>query len=342
MKQKSLVLCDSEADYAQQMAGFLERDHDFPWDIIVCTGSDELEQIIKCRNVEIVVMAESLIKETLPKYSVKYLVLLNESGCIRFKEVLNIDKYQAADHVRKALLQLFADQKQYIYPVLDKCRPAVCVAFYSPVRRCLQTSTAITFSQILSEKYRVLYLNFENFAHFLYEDEDGMDMTALLYYADVSEEEMALHVRAARKSIGDWDYIVPMRNGENLSEITFGEWQKLIKKCKVMEEYDFIVLDLNDTVQGIFELLLQCERIYTIEKSDGIAQRKIIVYEHLLKKKKYENILQKTRKLQIPAVDRLPECLEDYSRGILADYVRKEMIMEEEDGVYRVETEFAE
>ena len=164
MEQKVLVLCDPEVDYAQQMAGFLESGHDFPWEVIVCSGRKELEQVFVGASIEVVVIAESLVGEKLPKYPAQQMVLLNESGCVRFSEVVNIDKYQEADHVKKELLKLYARRQESIYPTLGRNSPAECIAFYSPVRRCLQTGTAITYSQLLSEKKRVLYLNFESYA----------------------------------------------------------------------------------------------------------------------------------------------------------------------------------
>ena len=167
MEQKALVLCDPELDYAQQMAGFLERGHDFPWKVIVCSGKKELEQVFVGASVEVVVIAESLIREALPEYPVEQLVLLNESGCLRFSEIININKYQEAEHVKRELLKLYARQQEAIYPVLGRSSPAACVAFYSPVRRCLQTGTAITYGQLLSETKRILYLNFESYAYFV-------------------------------------------------------------------------------------------------------------------------------------------------------------------------------
>lgn len=339
MEQKALVLCDPEVDYAQQMAGFLESGHDFPWEVIVCSGRRELEQVFVGAPIEVVVIAESLVKDELPEYPVQQMVLLNESGCVRFSEIVNIDKYQEADLVKKELLKLYARRQESIYPALGRSCPAECIAFYSPVRRCLQTGTAITYSQLLSEKKRVLYLNFESYAHFVenMEEESGADLASLLYYADAPEEAFTVHLRAICRSMGNWDYVLPMYNVENLAATEAEEWIKLITKCRALKTYDLIVLDLNDSIQGVFEILRQCDRIYTITKSDRAAGKKQERYEYMVKKKMYENILQKTVLLQIPAMSRLPEDLEDYSRGELAEYVGRELIMEEESGVHSME-----
>jgi len=338
VEQKALVLCDPEMDYAQQMAGFLEKGYDFPWKVIVCSGKKELEQVFVGASVEVVVIAESLIREALPEYPVEQLVLLNESGCLRFSEIINIDKYQEADHVKRELLNLYARRQGPIYPVLGRSSPAACVAFYSPVRRCLQTGTAITYGLLLSETKRILYLNFESYAYFVEnEEESEADLASLLYYADASEEEFAVRLRAICKSMGNWDYVLPMHNVENLAVTDPGEWIKLITKCRSLKTYDLILLDLNDNIQGLFEILRQCDRIYTITKTDRAAKKKQERYAYLVKKKMYEDILQRTVFLQIPSMSRLPEELEEYSRGELAEYVYRELILEEENGVQGME-----
>lgn len=338
MEQKALVLCDPEMDYAQQMAGFLEKGRDFPWKVIVCSGKKELEQVFVGASVEVVVIAESLIREALPEYPVEQLVLLNESGCLRFSEIINIDKYQEADHVKRELLNLYARRQGSIYPVLGRSSPAACVAFYSPVRRCLQTGTAITYGLLLSETKRILYLNFESYAYFVEnEEESEADLASLLYYVDASEEEFAVRLRAICKSMGNWDYVLPMHNVENLAVTDSGEWIKLITKCRSLKTYDLILLDLNDNIQGLFEILRQCDRIYTITKADRAAEKKQERYAYLVKKKMYEDILQRTVFLQIPSMSRLPEELEEYSRGELAEYVYRELILEEENGVQGME-----
>ena len=128
-----------------------------------------------------------------------------------------------------------------------------------------------------------------------------------------------------------------MYNVDNLAVTEGGEWIKLITKCRALKTYDLIVLDLNDSIQGIFEILRQCDRIYTITKSDRAGEKKQNRYEYMIKKKMYEDILQKTVLLDIPVMNRLPEDLEDYSRGGLAEYVNRALIMEEENGVQGME-----
>ncbi len=335
MKQKVLILCDREEDYAQQMAAFLEKGDDFPLGVVVCTGKNEFEQSMEKYCAEILLLSESMSGELLPGCPANQVVLLNESGYVCFPEIKNVDKYQPAENVRKELLQFLADRQDNVYPMLPKNREVKIIGFYSPVRRCLQTSLAIAYGQLLAEQGKVLYLTFEYYSSHpgLSAEDAGPDLGALIYQLDSEEEKFALYLKMLLRSVGNWDYIAPMRNGANLPSIEAAEWQNLINRCSTLGEYDYIVLDLNDSMQGLFDILHQCNQIYTIVKEDSCSLEKARKYEYLLTMSGYGDVQEKTVKLNMPSFGRLPVLLEDYSRGELAEYVQKIMLQEERYGV---------
>ena len=342
MKEKAFVLCDAEVDYAQQMAEFLKKDLIFPREIIVCSGKEELEFLLQHSQIDKLLISERVVGDELPKYPVGQVILLNESGCVRFPEILNIPKYQSAEGVRKQLLQILAAERVQEHSCLKNEMRSPCVAFYSPVRRCLQTTTAITYSQIHAERKRVLYINMESFSVFCGGDETAPDLGALLCCTDLELESFALRIKAAEKRIGTWSYIMPMYNGVNISEIPVNEWEKLLDKCCRLKGYDLVVLDMNDSVQGSLKLLGECDRVYMITPGDSISAQKIERLETVLEKMKLEKLRRKIVRLQIPFMDPLPECLEAYNRGKLSEWVRKFMIAEEKHGLSGVEAEITE
>lgn len=339
MKQNALILCDSEVDYVNQMSVFLSMDGLFPCEIITCTCKEELERLLREKEVQLLVMAEAFAEESMPVWPRDKTVILNESGLVRWADIKNIDKYREAELVRRELLQLISSLQIGAYPVLDKSKKAGCVAFYSPIRRCLQTSMAIAYSQLLADHERVLYLNFEYYstlqANEMWENE--ADLTTLLYYADCGDSEFEQKLRAMRRCLGNWDYIMPIKNGENLVNAEADDWLRLVEKCRCLQEYDTIVLDISDAMQGVYGLLKQCDRVYTIVKSDRLGQEKMKIYEHALEQKGYASVKEKTMKLLLPNFARLPEKLEDYSRGELAEYVQQHLLAEEVYGVYELE-----
>ena len=90
----------------------------------------------------------------------------------------------------------------------------------------------------------------------------------------------------------------------------------------VMEEYEYVILDLSESMQGLFDILRLCDRIYTLTREDRIARAKLLQYEQVLALHEYEDVMDKTRQLNLSHIRRLPEELELLTRGELADLVK--------------------
>lgn len=324
MKDKRLVLCDTEEEYAQLMTDFLKGHRELPWQIYTYTEVEGLFMQEKDMPISLLVVAESAYCEEMQKLSAGRVVLLNESGVIRWDKLPNINKYQQAENVLRELLEQYLEIAGDPLPRLEKGGVTRFVGMYSPIRRSLQTSFALTMSQMLSEKYRTLYLNFEHYVGLteLVPDVQTRDMADLLYFLTAGQDKFRLRFRTMLQHRGNLHYIPPMKAGQNLLTVTAGEWLTLLKKLEELGEYDYIILDLSECMQGLFDVLRLCYRIYTLTKEDGIARRKMMQYEQLLQASCYEDILQKTDKLAIPKLHRLPEDITALTKGELAELVR--------------------
>ena len=82
---------------------------------------------------------------------------------------------------------------------------------------------------------------------------------------------------------------------------------------------------MSESMQGLFDVLRMCDRVYTLTAEDRVAQCKLQQYEQILKVYEYEDVLKKTRKCMLPKFRRVPEELLQYSRGDLAEYVEREL-----------------
>ena len=98
----------------------------------------------------------------------------------------------------------------------------VFVGNYSPVHRSMQTSLALSLSQLLARKHTTLYLNFEQFAGAsqLVPEGQALDMADLLYFLNAQKERFQLRLQSMLKQIGNLDYVPPMKSGQNLPAVT--------------------------------------------------------------------------------------------------------------------------
>lgn len=336
---KVMALCDPEEEYAQLMTEFLNRHKNLPWVLHTYTT---VEDLLKAEKdiLEMIVVAESAFCQEIRQMSPKCLVVLSESGIMKWQDVSYVDKYQEAEEVLKYLLGVYMEVAEIQLPRLRTDYKTIFIGNYSPVKRTLQTSFALTMSQMLALEHPTLYLNFEYCAGMgeLLPDMQTLDLADLLYFLHAEKDKFRLRLQTMLRHMGNLDYIPPMRSGQNLLAVTDREWMELLQKMEELGKYEYIVLDLSDNMQGLFEILRMCTRVYTLTREDRMARSKMQQYTQVLTLYGYGDVLEKTSQLNLAHIRRLPEEMERLTKGDLADLVRgllKEM--EEKTGGSRGE-----
>lgn len=323
MEYKILALFDPEKDYVQHMADFLRRKKDAVWEVRVFSEKKELLEFAGKERMEILLIAESVYDDFVQGLKVKLPIILSETGMIKAQGMVHIDKYQPAEKVRQEMLYHYMEHSEEGYMRMNGSERSKLIGMYSPVRRCLQTTFALTFSQLLAEKHRTLYLSFEYYCGLEeWKDSKRQDLSTLLYHRQSKGVLQGMHLEMLVRKEGNLDCIVPMVNGENLLYVTPEEWKKLLDNLIHCGEYEYVVLDLSESLQGLFEILRSCDRIYTLISEEPVARQKICAYEHLLSLQEYEDVKEKTSKCKLPLFRKLPVSPDQYSKGELADYIR--------------------
>lgn len=201
---------------------------------------------------------------------------------------------------------------------------AKMIGIYSPVKRCLQTSFALTLGQLLAREHRTLYLNFEMYSGLgeLLQREYQTDMLDVMYYFQSAREKLALRLPAMIQSAGGLDYIPPMQYALGIREVPGEQWLALCRDIAAIGEYEYLILDLDDGIDGLFDLLKNCRKIYTITRDDPFAMAKLRQYEQMLQLGELEEITEKTVKCRFPIFKQLPQSLDMMTHGELAGYVK--------------------
>lgn len=321
--RRALALCDREEEYAQLMTEFLRKNRELPWEIHTYTNAEEM--LRQEKSAAMMVVSESAYCEELQSACPGRLVVLSESGVVKWENLFYVDKYQRAEDVLNQLLAIYVEFADTPLPRIGKKCSAVLIGNYTPVHRSMQTSFALTMSQLLAQEHSVLYLNFEHYAGIseLLLDMQTLDLADLLYFLGAEKEKFRLRMRTMLKRIGNLDYIPPMKSGQNLLTVPAAEWLGLLRKIDELGEYEYVILDLSESMQGLFDILRQCRQVYTLTQEDRIARSKLLQYEQILSLYEYEDVLEKTKRLKIPRIRKVPEELEQLTKGELAGLVRE-------------------
>ena len=90
------------------------------------------------------------------------------------------------------------------------------------------------------------------------------------------------------------DYILPMPCAQDLRAVTEEEWillcEKILKECI----YGKVILDIGDSVNGLYQILKKCDSIYTPYIDEPSAAAKMRQYTENIRKMGLEEILEKT------------------------------------------------
>lgn len=188
------------------------------------------------------------------------------------------------------------EKKQKLYAECQTQTRGELIGIYSPVHRIGKTRFALELGRELARKEPVLYLNLEEYAggSYYFPDETGQTLADLLYYARQEKGNLGLRISTMAGQDEELDYILPMPYVQDLQGVPGEEWLKLFEQILDNCIYQKVILDLGDSVNGLFQILEACHTVYTPYIEDELARAKLNQYAENLRKTGKEKVLEKT------------------------------------------------
>ncbi|MCR5847881.1 MAG: hypothetical protein K6G75_07150 [Lachnospiraceae bacterium] len=316
MRKKVLGLFVSDLSYMEKLHRYLDEDRKITFTLCVFTSEEKLVEYLEREKIDFLLASEDRKEQY---KGVGKIIYIHEEP-----QKDGICKYAPGNEVVERLTEIIGiDEMQNEDVQVGK---TTFIGVYSPVARSMKTSFCMVLGQMLAKKNRVLYLNFESFSGMSVNERMGGkgDLADLLYYFNNIKQEFISKFKNSLINHNGLDMIKPAYYYLDLSYITPDKWDKFMDELSEMSEFDYIILDLSDYLQGLFDsFLTRCSIIYTMTANDSRAQSKIFHYEQILNEYNYEDILQKTRKFTIPSVRNLPMEIDRLLYTELVDYVKK-------------------
>lgn len=319
-----LAVCDTEETYASKLADYINRKDSFPFQARFFTSMEKVTDFCQRQKIEVLLISEKWDLSKLKQEGINKIFILQESAGSENSLYHVIWKYQSSESLLKEVLSVLAKEPGKSAHIMRKQNLHV-TGFYSPVKRSLQTTFALTMGQLLAKREKVLYVNMESFSGLerLLGKEFSHDLSDLLYYLQNGKNNIAYYLSSITEQVGNLEILPSMRCQMDLISISAKEWLQLFYEIEVCTEYTYLFLDLSDSVQGLFELLQHCDRIFTITSEDGIALAKMDQYEKMLTQCQYEDIVKKTKKCKFPQISYLPKKIEHLTACELAETARE-------------------
>lgn len=330
MQKNVLAICDSEQEYAYRLMDALSNKADFPFEMLTFTSKEKLYESLQRRPVQVLLVAHPDFSEEMKEW-VPRIILLWEGIAPPETDLPGISKYSSVVRIMKKITET-ASGTENIVPFPQTDHPVHFLGFYTPVRRCLQTTLAFAAGQHLCRAHKVLYLNFERFSGLeaLLGRSFEKDFSDLLFHLQKPREEVLGLLYQIAEPVGGMDFVPPAFSGADIMNMNGKEWLRLLAILRG-SRYDYVILDLSDCIQGLFEILQNCARIYTVVRQDAFAAEKLAQYEAVLRQAGCEAVLERTKRCQPPLFTRLPGDLCHLAGSELAQFAER-MLAEDGQG----------
>ncbi len=306
MGKPILAVCDSDRLFTETMTGVFRGKKGLPFEVHGFSDCEMLMDFLKHDPVEILMISEKQFQKYKETEKASFVVILRENEEFDAGSHPCISKYRSASGLYRNVMELYLRESDHIAPTVKQRERPVIFGIYSPIRRCRQTSLALTMAEQLAKTDASLYLNFEwfsGFEHLMGQRFNG-NMTDLLYYYQCDRERFPYRFESLVHKIDDLDFIPPGSSYVDYSGVTKEEWMGFITSILFMGHYRYVVMDLTEQVVGLFDLMKLCDHIVTICLDDPISVSKMTQYELLLEKLGCTEVRDKTYKCRLPKLTR--------------------------------------
>lgn len=328
MDKRILAIFDSEEGYAYRLMEFISGKKNLPFEVYIFTDGNKFFSCARIKEIECLLISENAYKQEVETLNIPHIIILSESGENLNKALRHINKYQSCENILHEIMEYYTDQSEKVHtPLRTGLKKMQIIGVYTPIGRCLQTTFSLTLGQMLAKRYKTLYLNFEiysGFARMMSRNFDS-DIADLMYYFSCAREKLAYRMESMIETVNGLDFIPPAEIYQNLAGIRGAQWIDLFQEIEKSSEYEFMILDLSDGILDLWDVLRECNYIYTISREDGAALAKIEQYEKVLESMHYGDITARTMKWKLPIFKQLPAHFEELTYGELAAYIKSKV-----------------
>ena len=326
------VLCDVQEIYSENLMKVLTERFQGGYRFHLFHDIEKASELSRKVNVDIFVAAEEFGREERKKVTAdrRFLLCGTRGRSVKNGEI-PVFRYQSSEKIigeiresgirekerREENEETEAAEKEDPETGKRKSDPHVTAAVslkgvigvYSPVHRIGKTKFAIRIGKQMSRKFPVLYLNLEGNAGggCYFQEDPGQNIGDLLYYMRQDGINPGMKISTMAGQLDGMDYIMPVKYEQDLKTVKKEEWMSLLDTILEKCIYEAVILDLGDCIDGLYDILRKCVKIYTLYIDDETALAKLEQYERNLRTAGYSDVLGKTVKRRVGRVRRTEE-----------------------------------
>ena len=323
----SFVVCDEQEDYIEHLFAILSEQLSGEYQFHLFHDPAKMLEFMGAEETETLLIGEKYREKIDDLSKVQRIFVLTDIMKERAENnVIPIFRYQSASQILSQIKSGIKIQDRRIsvqkngrkrirdepeaVDLQDKTKSADSrgslqtrglIGVYSPVHRIGKTRFAIRLGEKLSEQVPVLYINLEGYAGggYYFPEETEYDLGDLIYCLKQERADHGLKISSMAGRLGGMDFIMPMENESDMRSVRGEEWISLFDQILEKCIYEVVILDLGDCIDGLYDILRNCSRVYTPYIRESAAMAKLEQYERNLRTTGYGDILSRTVKKQM-------------------------------------------
>ena len=321
-----LAVYDVDPVYAARFAEVVNQKEKIPFEVVAFSSIERLRAFTAEHPVKLLLLGEHVPAEEKESIRAEKVILLSDNGGKPVSpSVPCVYKYQSSDAIVRDVMTWYGESPGELPEVSGRVLAKV-LGVYSPVGRCLKTSFALTMGKLLAQEERVLYLNLEEFSGLsvLMKEEYKSDLSDLLYFYNGGSYN-SLRLSSVVHTMGELDYIPPVRYPEDLDQAGEEAIAGLIRAIAGESAYDTLVVDIGSGRRTALSVMKLCRVIYMPIREDPVSLAKLKELEQYFSQTGNGMLRERIKRLKLPYHGSFgrSDYIDQLLWGELGDYVRQ-------------------
>lgn len=337
MAKIKVAVFDMDKGYRERFADYLMNYKSTEMELAVFTSEQFFLEALQVDNFHLFVLGSGY-EAVLPRtraLKVPVLVLtesvhsyVKETIEMLDEQVMYTPKYQSMDVITQKM-QLLSEVKERKGKIGPAQRNLKVAGIFSPVRHEMQMLFSLLLARNTAKGEKVLYINLLEFSGFteVFGDTE-YDMEDVILQVRGAEPKVERFLACIYESEG-FSYISPMKNPENVREITGEDVRWLLEFVAGCTDYQTVILDIGLNVSDLAEVLRNCDRIFCLEKRGYLFEMQIRQFFSYMEKVVDRAFLERIRRIELPGQTKVicggVNLLEQLDWGEFGDLVRSVM-----------------
>ena len=227
-------------------------------------------------------------------------VLTSQEGTEVGEEEIPIYKYQSVRRIFAQIVETCLDQDNAGLFLVPRKGGRRLIVVYSPIHRIGKTRFAKALGHVLSREEGTLYLNMQEYPGTeIRLGGKSASLADLLYYSRQEQNHLGLRLASMVKEEDGLAVLDPIPVSLDLKEVAWEDWNSLILQILKKGPYQNLILDVSESVQGLFDILKICDVWYLPYIESVEEEGKLDQFFDVLEFMGYKKLSQKARMTEV-------------------------------------------